>query len=117
MPFIKVSGKVNGIAWNGKLIKIYETYQGREGSKHRLWSCWFDIAPDINEGDEITVNGDLNCKIGSWTPKGNTEAITVVEYHLNEVTLATVVAAKPSSASFNAPEPSPAVLEDLNTPF
>lgn len=118
MPHIKVTGKVNQITWNGKLIKVYESYTNKatQEIKSRLWSCWFDVAPDFNEGDEVSLNGELNCKIGTWTPKGSEEPRSVVEYHLNDVTISSV-AEKVRIPFVHAPEPSPAVLEDLNTPF
>lgn len=93
MPLIKVSGQVNRIVFEGKAIKFWESYPGFNGEpKNRMWTAWFDRPQMVNEGDTITIVGELAAKVAQWTPKDETEPKNIVEFSLQNATLDSVVA-------------------------
>jgi len=94
MPQIKINGDVNLIGWEGKRISVWEKFETQDGRTFsRLWNCWFDIsqADRLQEQDWVEISGELSTKIGTYTPKGATEEKTVVEHHVQNAVLVSVV--------------------------
>lgn len=111
MPIITVTGKVaSSIATQtGKgIIKIWEKSDFRGQEKFVLWTCWFDTPQaQVTELDEITINGRLSTKIGTYTAKTGEEK-TAVEHHINDSLI------QAHHAAETRPEPQPfANLEDV----
>ncbi len=111
MPIITVTGKVaSSIATQtGKgIIKFWEKSNFKGQDKFVLWTAWYDQPqPQISENDEITINGRLSTKIGSYTAKTGEEK-TAVEHHLND----SITQAHSAAQG----QPDPFVLTD-ETPF
>lgn len=88
MPVIEVSGKVaSSIATQtGKgVIKFWEKSNFKGQDKFVLWTCWFDMPQlHVGENDEITINGRLSTKIGTYTTKDTHEERQSVEHHIND---------------------------------
>ena len=87
MPMITVGGQVHMIGWEGKRISVWENIHSNGKDYSRLWTAWFDAPVDVQEEDFVEIIGDLSTKIGSYTPKGQTEVKTVVEHHIQGATL------------------------------
>jgi len=67
-------------------IKAWETFKFKGESRNRLWTIWTrDI--QVQERDTITVTGDLSTKSATYVPKNATEAKTIVEHNLNDVSI------------------------------
>jgi len=106
MPQITISGDVNSIGWEGKLISVWEKYESNGKTYSRLWTCWFpfSIADQVQEQDWVTVTGEFSSKIGTYTPKDSTVEKTVVEHHVQSATLSQVVT-KETQGAYLAAEP------------
>lgn len=88
MPVIQVRGEAAAqtITENriSKYIKLWETYVDHNNiERKRLWTCWFHSEQQNSTGEDFIIEGDLSCKIGSYTSKQTNEEKTAVEYHLN----------------------------------
>jgi hypothetical protein len=94
MNTITISGDVNLIGWEGKLISVWESYQvpGQPKPFSRLWSAWFDMSQveHLQEQDWVEITGELSTKIGTYTPKDSTIEKTVVEHHIQNARLVQV---------------------------
>ena len=114
MPIITVTGKVsNSIATQtGKgIIKFWEKSNFRGQDKFVLWTAWFDMPQlHVGENDEITINGRLSTKIGSYKTKDTGEERTSVEHHLND----SIIQGHVSAVAFPA-DPMP--IDDIEVPF
>lgn len=88
MPTINIAGQVNMIAWEGKRISIWETFDMGNGKQaFRLWTCWFSEPTQLQEEDWAEVTGELSTKIGEYIPKGETLPKPVVEHHVQNAML------------------------------
>ncbi len=110
MPVITVSGKVaSSIATQtGKgIIKIWEKSNFKGQDKFVLWTCWYDMPQlHISENDEVTINGRLSTKIGTYTAKTGEEK-TAVEHHLNDSITQAHSAAQTQPAPFALSDETP----------
>lgn len=79
--------EVSTISTQHGYIKGWETFQFKGEKRNRLWTVWTRDIGDINEGDLITVNGDLSTKTSTYVPKNATEAKQIVEHSLNDVAI------------------------------
>ena len=110
MPLITITGNVDRLIWDGKGIRIWENYIGyNDESKSRIWTAWMDAPQSVNEGDEITISGDLATKVGTWTPKDATEPRNIVEHSLNNCSILSVTPGKPKAET---PAAAPIAPED-----
>lgn len=99
MPTITVGGQVHMIGWEGKRISVWENIHSNGKDYSRLWTAWFDSAVDLQEEDFAEITGELSTKIGSYTPKGQTEVKTVVEHHIQNAVLKSVRSKAEQTAS------------------
>lgn len=127
MPLIEVSGTVaSSQSIKGySLVKFWEAYPGTDfqtkmpTTKHRIWSAWFDAAqPQLQEGDDVIITGELSCKVDKWIPKPTHEdpepaERAVVAHNLNNCTI-TAHTPKNPVAGNTAPQ---TVEQELETPF
>tara|TARA_R110002153_G_scaffold62469_2_gene168048 strand:- start:150 stop:497 length:348 start_codon:yes stop_codon:yes gene_type:complete len=94
MNTITVSGDVNLIAWEGKRISVWESYQvpGQPKPFSRLWMAWFDMSQveHLQEQDWVEITGELSTKLGKYTPKDGGLEKDVVEHHIQNARLVQV---------------------------
>ena len=105
MPQITIAGDVNLIGWEGKRLSVWENYESNGKTFSRLWTCWFDSPNAAQEQDWVEITGELSTKIGSYTPKGQTEVKTVVEHHIQNAQIVqtrTKTQQNESAAAFNS---------------
>jgi hypothetical protein len=110
MPVIKVNGTVSSVTDSQyQIVKFWETYDFKGQERHRIWTAWVNGIPaGLTEGDWVELEGTLSTKVSSYTPKDATEAKSIVEHALNDVSFLQV---KPKNTTNSAP----AVSDD--TPF
>lgn len=107
MPQIKVGGNVAYIGWEGKKISVWENIHSNGKDYSRLWTCWFDVAPGVDEDDFVEVSGELSTKIGEYTPKNSTEKKQVVEHHIQNAAIMQHVTKAKQEANASAFEEMP----------
>lgn len=66
-------------------IKAWETFEFKGEKRNRLWTIWTRNIQGVQEHDIIEVTGDLSTKSATYVPKNATEAKTIVEHSLNNV--------------------------------
>lgn len=47
----------------GAGVQIAEEITTKTGSFNRTWMCWFAVAPEVADGDVLTITGGLQVKI------------------------------------------------------
>lgn len=88
MAQVKIVAEVNSFSTEHGYIKAWETFSFKGEPRNRLWTIWTrDI--QVQEGDTITVTGDLSTKTSTYVPKNATEAKQIVEHSLNDVSIVT----------------------------
>ena len=86
MAQVKIVAEVNSFSTEHGYIKAWETFSFKGEPRNRLWTIWTrDI--QVQEGDTITVQGELSTKTSTYVPKNATEAKQIVEHSLNEVAI------------------------------
>ncbi len=114
MPVIKVVGTVANLIWDSRAIRVWEQYEVKGEQKYRVWTAWgTNQVFDYNEGDTLEIEGDLSTKAGTYMPKDSTEARSVVEHSLNNITVKLLAKASPK-ASQSSTEP---VTSEEDMPF
>jgi hypothetical protein len=84
MAQVSIVAEVNSFSTQHGYIKAWETFSFKGEPRNRLWTIWTrDI--NVQEGDTITVTGELSTKTSTYVPKNATEAKQIVEHSLNEV--------------------------------
>ncbi len=112
----ETSGTVNAVV-NGQYsyIKFWQKFpfKGNE-TRSRLWTAWFDRLPDgINEGDRVTIAGEIGAKVNTYIKPANLELGTapeekrIVEWALNDCSL----------ISHTPKNPAPVTAIDESVPF
>ena len=102
MPKLTIGGDVHMIAWEGKRISIWENIHANGKDFSRLWTCWFDSAQDVAEGDFVEITGELSTKIGEYTPKGSTEKKQVVEHHIQGASIKNKMSKEQQAANMSS---------------
>lgn len=88
MAQVTIVAEVNSFSEQHGYIKAWETFSFKGEPRNRLWTIWTrDI--NVQEGDTITVTGELSTKTSTYVPKNATEAKQIVEHSLNEVAITT----------------------------
>ena len=86
MAQVQIVAEVGNYSTEHGYIKAWETFEFKGEKRNRLWTIWTkDI--QVNEGDTITVTGDLSTKSATYVPKNATEAKNIVEHSLNNVAI------------------------------
>lgn len=86
MAQVTIVAEVGNYSTEHGYIKAWETFDFKGEKRNRLWTIWTrDI--QVNEGDTITVSGDLSTKSATYVPKNATEAKNIVEHSLNNVAI------------------------------
>jgi len=108
MPQITVSGNVSSVTNEQyKILKFWESYDFKGQERHRIWTAWMDAdLSRFQEGDFISISGDLSTKVGTYNKPGD-ETRQVVEHSLNNCTIAEH---RPKAAAL-------APIEDDELPF
>ncbi len=79
--------EVSALSTQHGYIKGWETFEFKGEKRNRLWTVWTRDIGNITEGDLIQVNGELSTKSATYVPKNATEAKTIVEHSINEVSI------------------------------
>lgn len=110
MPQITVSGDIANITnAQYKIIKFWESYDFKGQQRHRIWTAWMDAdLSNFNEGDFISITGDLSTKVSTYNKPGD-ETRNIVEHSLNNCTIDTH---RPKAAAT-----AQATIEDDELPF
>jgi hypothetical protein len=87
MAQVQIVAEVGNYSTEHGYIKAWEKFQFKGETRNRLWTLWTRNLDGINEGDIITVHGELSTKSATYVPKNATEAKQIVEHSLNEVTI------------------------------
>lgn len=86
MAQVKIVAEVNSFSTEHGYIKAWETFSFKGEPRNRLWTIWTrDVL--VQEGDTITVTGELSTKTSTYVPKNATEAKQIVEHSLNDVSI------------------------------
>jgi hypothetical protein len=100
MAQVTIIAEVGNFSPEHGYIKAWETFEFKGEKRNRLWTIWTrDI--QVTEKDVITVTGDLSTKAATYVPKNATEAKTIVEHSLNNVSI-TINASQPMTQVRNA---------------
>jgi hypothetical protein len=116
MPQIQVRGECSAQsvteARMAKYVRFWETYIDHKGlERKRLWTAWFDSEQSVGTSELVTIEGELSCKIGTYTAKATGEEKQTVEYVLNNAVFVV------REGAFPTPVAAPNYSEDLSTPF
>jgi hypothetical protein len=70
MAITKIKGTVSRTFHNGCGAEITETFTKRNGEEGKSrWTCWFDSAHGLSEGDQVAVSGMHGDQVDEWTDK------------------------------------------------
>lgn len=86
MALVNIVAEVGNFSTEHGYIKAWETFEFKGEKRNRLWTIWTrDI--QVQEKDVIEVSGELSTKSATYVPKNATEAKTIVEHSLNNVSI------------------------------
>lgn len=67
MARIEVQGKVGRIFFAGRGVEVVESWIANNGNSYdRKYAAFFENAPDLREGDQVTVTGFFTAAIEKW---------------------------------------------------
>jgi hypothetical protein len=69
MAQVSVTGTVDRIFFDGKGLSVIESRTNKGTTFTEAYTCWFQAAPAVREGDTVAVNGLLGKKIDTYTDK------------------------------------------------
>jgi hypothetical protein len=99
MALVNIIAEVGNFSNEHGYIKAWETFEFKGEKRNRLWTIWTrDI--QVQEKDIIEVSGELSTKSATYVPKNATEAKTIVEHSLNNVSIR--IAGTPTTQVRNA---------------
>ena len=87
MAQVQIVAEVGNYSTEHGYIKAWEKFQFKGETRNRLWTLWTRNLDGINEGDIITVHGELSTKAATYVPNNATEAKHIVEHSLTDVTI------------------------------
>lgn len=87
MAQVQIVAEVGNYSTEHGYIKAWETFEFKGEKRNRLWTLWTRDLDGINEGDTITVHGELSTKSATYVPKNATEPKQIVEHSLNNVSI------------------------------
>jgi hypothetical protein len=101
MVISHIKGTVSRTFHNGCGAEVTETFTKRNGEEGKTrWTCWFESAHGLSEGDQVTVSGMHGDQVDEWTDKQG-----VVRYSVKR-SLNGAKTQKGQSGPTSPPEPS-----------
>jgi hypothetical protein len=70
MAITNIKGTVSRTFHNGCGAEVTETFTKRNGEEGKTrWTCWFETAHGLAEGDQVAVSGMHGDQVDEWTDK------------------------------------------------
>jgi hypothetical protein len=73
MAQVTFTGIVDRIFFDGKGLSVIESRTNKGTTFTEAYTCWFQVAPAVKEGDTLTISGLLGKKIDTYTDKEGNE--------------------------------------------
>jgi len=70
MAIVNIKGTVSRTFHNGTGAEVTEVFSKRDGSEGKTrWTCWFDSAHGLSEGEKVAVSGLHGDSVDEWSDK------------------------------------------------
>ena len=84
MAFVTVEGTVENVFFDGRGIKLSESYTDKQGEARKSYfTAWFDVAPGLTVGEFANFSGILSTRIGEFEGRDGTQK-QVAEVNINK---------------------------------
>jgi hypothetical protein len=99
MATVIIYGKIAEVVNEGyPRLKVWESYDFKGEQRNRLWTAWLDNGSNVQKDDEVSIEGSLGTKVGTYNKPGQ-ETKQVVEHSLNNCLVKVVKHAEPKSST------------------